>query len=43
VFVASAYPEFDPEAWWRSRQGAKTLLLEYLKTFYTWYELSFGA
>jgi uncharacterized SAM-binding protein YcdF (DUF218 family) len=43
VFVAAAYPEFDPKAWWRSRQGAKTLLLEYLKTFYTWYELSFGA
>jgi uncharacterized SAM-binding protein YcdF (DUF218 family) len=43
VFVASTYPEFDPEAWWRSRQGAKTLLLEYLKTLYTWYELSFGA
>jgi uncharacterized SAM-binding protein YcdF (DUF218 family) len=43
VFVASAYPEFDPEAWWHSRQGVKTLFLEYLKTVYTWYELSFGA
>jgi uncharacterized SAM-binding protein YcdF (DUF218 family) len=43
VFVASAYPEFDPEAWWHSRQGTKTLFLEYLKTVYTWFELSFGA
>lgn len=43
VFVASTYPEFDPEAWWRSRQGTKTLFLEYLKTVYTWFELSFGA
>jgi uncharacterized SAM-binding protein YcdF (DUF218 family) len=43
VVVASDYPEFDPEAWWHSRQGAKTLFLEYLKTLYTWYELSFGA
>lgn len=43
VFVASPYPEFDPEAWWHSRQGTKTLFLEYLKTVYTWFELSFGA
>jgi uncharacterized SAM-binding protein YcdF (DUF218 family) len=43
VFVASDYPEFDPQAWWRSRQGTKTLFLEYLKTVYTWYELSFGT
>lgn len=43
VVVASEYPEFDPRAWWRSRNGAKTLLLEYLKTVYTWYEVSFGA
>ena len=43
VFVASTYPEFDPEAWWHSRQGTKTLFLEYLKTVYTWFELSFGA
>jgi uncharacterized SAM-binding protein YcdF (DUF218 family) len=43
VFVAAPHPEFDPEAWWQSRQGVKTLFLEYLKTFYTWFELSFGS
>jgi uncharacterized SAM-binding protein YcdF (DUF218 family) len=43
VFVASDYPDFDPQAWWRSRQGIKTLFLEYVKTVYTWFELSFGT
>jgi uncharacterized SAM-binding protein YcdF (DUF218 family) len=36
--VASRTEGFSPDGWWRSRQGKKTLLLEYIKTFNSWFE-----
>lgn len=33
VFVKAPHPDFDPRSWWRTRQGKKIVVLEYLKTF----------
>ena len=41
VMVAAPTPDFQPEGWWYTRAGKRTLLLEYLKTFNSWYELAF--
>ncbi len=30
--VAAAYPDFDPAAWWKTREGQKTFLYEWMKT-----------
>lgn len=38
VFVAADAAEFDPDSWWRSRTGKRTLLLEYLKTLHSAFE-----
>jgi uncharacterized SAM-binding protein YcdF (DUF218 family) len=36
IVVAARGPEFSPDAWWRSRQGRKIALLEWLKTVAGW-------
>jgi uncharacterized SAM-binding protein YcdF (DUF218 family) len=42
VMVAAPSPEFQPDRWWYTRAGKRTLLLEYLKTINSWYELPFA-
>jgi uncharacterized SAM-binding protein YcdF (DUF218 family) len=40
VLVASAdYPLFDPNAWWSNRESRKIWFSEWMKTFFTAYEL----
>ena len=41
IVRVSAAPDlgFDPQTWWRSREGRKLLFLELLKWTYTWFEL----
>jgi len=36
LFSAAPHPEFDPDGWWQTRAGKKILVIEYLKTFYSW-------
>ncbi len=43
LIIAAPAVEFKPDGWWRTREGKKTLVLEYLKTVYSWYELMFAA
>lgn len=41
ILVASAdYHVFDPEAWWSNRESRKVWLLEWAKTFFTFFELA---
>jgi uncharacterized SAM-binding protein YcdF (DUF218 family) len=42
VMVAAPSPDFQPDRWWYTRAGKRTLLLEYLKTLNSWYELTFA-
>jgi uncharacterized SAM-binding protein YcdF (DUF218 family) len=37
VVVAAQGPEFSPDGWWRTRQGRKIALVEWLKTFAEWF------
>ncbi|MEE9234297.1 MAG: YdcF family protein [Candidatus Acidoferrales bacterium] len=40
IFVSAAPdPEFNPARWWKTREGRATMLLEFLKTLYTFWEL----
>ncbi len=40
VLVSAAPdPDFNPAGWWKSREGRARLFLEFLKSFYTWWEL----
>ena len=32
VVVAAAYPEFDPDGWWKERQQRKVFAIEWMKT-----------
>ena len=34
--IAASYPFFNADTWWRSREGRKTVLLEWLKTVAEW-------
>jgi len=34
--VAAPDPNFTPDGWWKSREGQKLFVLEWLKTFATW-------
>lgn len=34
--VAAPYPNFDPDSWWRSREGLKIVFLEWQKTVASW-------
>jgi len=34
--VAAGYPGFEPDSWWREREGRKTVLLEWQKTIASW-------
>jgi uncharacterized SAM-binding protein YcdF (DUF218 family) len=43
VMVAAPSSDFQPDRWWYTRSGKKTLLLEYLKTINSWYELTFAT
>ena len=36
MVVPAPDPDFSPDRWWRSRNGEKTFLLEWLKTIATW-------
>jgi len=42
LVIAAPSADFQPDRWWYTRSGKKTLLLEYLKTLNTWYELTFA-
>jgi uncharacterized SAM-binding protein YcdF (DUF218 family) len=37
VVVAAPGPEFNPDGWWRTRQGRKIALVEWLKTVAEWF------
>lgn len=42
ILVSSAeYHVFDPDAWWSNRESRKVWLLEWAKTFFTFFELAF--
>lgn len=34
--VAAPEPDFRPHEWWKEREGRKTVLIEWLKTFANW-------
>ena len=36
--VASDDPKFDPDAWWKTRDGREILVIEYAKTLNSWFE-----
>lgn len=36
--IASEEPLFDPQTWWRTRDGRKILVIEYMKTLNSWFE-----
>ena len=36
--VASKDPLFDPKNWWKTRNGRKTFVVEYMKTLNSWFE-----
>jgi len=36
VVVSASEPDFDPNGWWKNREGEKTFLLEWTKTVATW-------
>jgi uncharacterized SAM-binding protein YcdF (DUF218 family) len=38
TIVASKDPLFDPKTWWRTRNGRKTFVVEYMKTLNSWFE-----
>ncbi|MCG8651237.1 MAG: YdcF family protein [Pirellulales bacterium] len=37
-FASSATRDFDPDGWWRTRQGRKVTGVEWLKTVHSWLE-----
>jgi uncharacterized SAM-binding protein YcdF (DUF218 family) len=37
VAIAAADPNFDPNIWWKSREGKKVFLLEWIKTIATYF------
>jgi len=37
VAIAAADPNFDPNIWWKSREGKKVFLMEWIKTFATYF------
>ena len=37
VTIAAADPNFDPNIWWKSREGKKVFLLEWMKTIATYF------
>ena len=37
-FASSPTREFDPDAWWKTRSGKKLVLLEFLKSFNSFWE-----
>lgn len=36
IVIAAPDPSFSPNSWWKSRDGQKTFLLEWLKTIAAW-------
>jgi uncharacterized SAM-binding protein YcdF (DUF218 family) len=38
LVIAADYRDFQPDQWWRTRQGQKVLFLEYMKTLHSWLE-----
>jgi len=38
IFVAAGSPHFDPDSWWKSRDGREVLVIEYIKTLNSWFE-----
>lgn len=38
VFVAAPTNNFDPDVWWRTREGQKTVFYEWTKTVNSWLE-----
>ena len=38
IFVAADHPEFDPDSWWKTRDGKEVLVIEYIKTLNSWVE-----
>jgi len=34
--IAAPYPGFDPDAWWRTREGEKQFAMEWMKTVAYW-------
>jgi uncharacterized SAM-binding protein YcdF (DUF218 family) len=37
VAIAAADPNFDPNMWWKSREGKKVFLMEWMKTIATYF------
>ena len=38
IFVAAGSPYFDPDSWWKTRDGREVLVIEYIKTLNSWFE-----
>ena len=38
IFVAADSPRFDPDSWWKTRDGKEVLVIEYIKTLNSWFE-----
>lgn len=38
IFVAAGSPRFDPDSWWKTRDGKEVLVIEYIKTLNSWFE-----
>ena len=38
LVVASDDPRFDPDAWWKTRDGREICVIEYAKTLNSWFE-----
>ncbi len=38
IFVAAGSPQFDPDSWWKTRDGREVLVIEYIKTINSWFE-----
>ena len=38
IFVAADHPDFDPNSWWKTRDGKEVLVIEYIKTLNSWFE-----
>ena len=38
IFVAAGDPDFDADAWWKTRDGREILVIEYIKTLNSWFE-----
>ncbi|MBV9404755.1 MAG: YdcF family protein, partial [Acidobacteriaceae bacterium] len=39
IAVPAPDPDFTPATWWKSREGQKTFLLEWMKTVASWLKI----